>query len=299
MKKLLTTSGKIRNAKSRIQISELAPKRSNLAIAYYFGPGGFDTQQIGNWNDRFTMIWLKSGSLSVLDQGQLRVIHQGRLFCMLPGHQLHLLPGDDMEAYWVSFSEDFLLITEKQDMYPFSMHYTHRHGPGLIMGAGDEWQKPSVESLLKLVVGNVDMNCHFGIEIFKGLLQILAVYFSRGGQVDAHLEQPVGYDEQLFRKFRRLLDADYVTRKSVTEYARALSVTPNYLSDTVKRVTGHTASFHIQQRIIMEAKRAAANCRVSMKEVAYKVGFADIAHFSKFFRAHTGMNFTDYKKLLV
>jgi AraC family transcriptional activator of pobA len=297
MENLFNTSDKVRNTKRRIPVSEPATERSNLVATYHLRPG--ECQQLTDLNSRFTIIWLKSGKLSVLDQGQLRVIHHDRLFCMLPGHHLHLLPDDDTEAYVVSFSEDFLLMAEGQDMYPFSMHYTHRNGPGLVMGAGHEGQKSGVESLLKLVVRNDGMNCHFGIEIFKGLLQIMAVYFSRGGQVEPHPEQLAGYDEQLFRKFTELLDADYVTRKSVMEYARALAVTPNYLSDAVKRVSGHTASFHIQQRIIMEAKRAAANCHVSMKEVAYRVGFMDIAHFSKFFRTHTGMNFTDYKKLLI
>jgi AraC-like DNA-binding protein len=33
-----------------------------------------------------------------------------------------------------------------------------------------------------------------------------------------------------------------------------------------------------------------------MKEIAYHLGFSDSAHFSKFFKNTTGMNFTDFKK---
>jgi AraC-like DNA-binding protein len=33
-----------------------------------------------------------------------------------------------------------------------------------------------------------------------------------------------------------------------------------------------------------------------MKEVAYSLGFEDIAHFSRFFKNTAGMNFTDFRK---
>jgi AraC family transcriptional activator of pobA len=33
-----------------------------------------------------------------------------------------------------------------------------------------------------------------------------------------------------------------------------------------------------------------------MKEIAYFLGFCDMAHFSKFFKNTTGMNFSDFKK---
>ena len=82
----------------------------------------------------------------------------------------------------------------------------------------------------------------------------------------------------------------------VSDYAGQLCVTPNYLNRTVKKVTGFTASHHIQQQIILEAKRKAIYSSVSMKEVAYYLGFDNLAHFSKFFKNNCGMNFTDFKK---
>jgi AraC-like DNA-binding protein len=33
-----------------------------------------------------------------------------------------------------------------------------------------------------------------------------------------------------------------------------------------------------------------------MKEIAYSLGFDNLAHFSKFFKSNSGVNFTDYKK---
>lgn len=85
----------------------------------------------------------------------------------------------------------------------------------------------------------------------------------------------------------------------VTDYADELIVTPNYLNEVIKKITGFPASHHIQQRIVLEAKRQAAYSNLSMKEVAYQLGFDDMAHFSKFFKNASGQSFTDFKKALV
>ena len=71
---------------------------------------------------------------------------------------------------------------------------------------------------------------------------------------------------------------------------------PNYLNRTVKKMTGLTASYHIQQQIILEAKRQAIHSNVSMKEIAYFLGFDNLAHFSKFFKNNSGMSFSTFKK---
>jgi AraC-like DNA-binding protein len=83
----------------------------------------------------------------------------------------------------------------------------------------------------------------------------------------------------------------------VSDYADDLCVTPNYLNRTVKKTTGYTASHHIQQQIILEAKRQATYFSTSMKRIAYNLGFDNLAHFSKFFKHNCGMNFTDFKRV--
>ena len=46
----------------------------------------------------------------------------------------------------------------------------------------------------------------------------------------------------------------------------------------------------------MEAKRQAMYSQVSMKEIAYGLGFDNLAHFSKYFKTNSGINFTDFKR---
>ena len=85
----------------------------------------------------------------------------------------------------------------------------------------------------------------------------------------------------------------------VSDYARELAISANYLNHVMKRFTGFTASHHIQQHTILEAKRRALYLGTSMKETAYSLGFEDLAHFSKFFKKNAGTSFREFKNQLV
>ena len=82
----------------------------------------------------------------------------------------------------------------------------------------------------------------------------------------------------------------------MVDYAALLHVTPNYLNQAVKKASGYSARQHIQLRVVQEAKRKARHSGSSMKEVAYDLGFHNAAHFSKYFKSMSGMNFTDFKR---
>ena len=101
---------------------------------------------------------------------------------------------------------------------------------------------------------------------------------------------------ELVKNFYSRLEKDFLKKKMVVEYANDLFISPNYLNEIVKRISGFTASHHIQQRIVLEAKRLAVYSTASMKEIAYLLGFEDIAYFSKFFKTFSGSNFRDFKR---
>jgi len=81
----------------------------------------------------------------------------------------------------------------------------------------------------------------------------------------------------------------------VSEYAGDLRISATHLNRVVKKLTGKTASSIIHEHILREAKRLAMESGSSMKEAAYALGFNDHYHFSRFFRSHCGITYSDYK----
>lgn len=93
----------------------------------------------------------------------------------------------------------------------------------------------------------------------------------------------------IHKTFTGLLKNNYSTVKSPAEYAKRLNITAHYLNECVKHVTGHSVSYHIQQYIILEAKRLLYYSDKSVKEIAAELGFDDYPYFSRLFTKVTGV----------
>lgn len=89
--------------------------------------------------------------------------------------------------------------------------------------------------------------------------------------------------------FKSELDGNFTSVKSPTAYAQKLNISTPYLNECVKNATGYSVSYHIQQRIILEAKRLLYHSDKSVKEIASKLGYDDYPYFSKLFTKAAGM----------
>ena len=78
--------------------------------------------------------------------------------------------------------------------------------------------------------------------------------------------------------------------KTAQDFAKELSVHPNYLNRSVKEVTGKPTTAHITERIISEAKALLQHTDWNIADVAYALGFEYPTYFNNFFKKMTGTN---------
>jgi AraC family transcriptional regulator, transcriptional activator of pobA len=100
----------------------------------------------------------------------------------------------------------------------------------------------------------------------------------------------------LVRKFNLLLEANFRTQHEVQFYAMALNRSPKTLTNLFGLYNYPSPSRLIQRRIILEAKRYLYYTDKSAKEVAADLGFTSAAHFSRFFKAGAGVNFSEFSE---
>ena len=96
--------------------------------------------------------------------------------------------------------------------------------------------------------------------------------------------------ELVTKAFKRALDQQFTTAKRPTEYAQRLAISTSYLNECVTKTTGYSVSHHIQQRIILEAKRLLVHSDQSVKEIATTLGYDDYPYFSRLFTKVAGMH---------
>ena len=238
----------------------------------------------------YEIIWVQEGSGTCLIDLERSEIISGQVYCLTPGqlHQFNL--NKNLRGYILSFVPDFLLMPEDN----VTLISRQKYASSRIINV-DDTMKKEMEDLLQKMIREYDNFFLMRSELLKGLLKIFLIYLTRQYEpIVSDIEPPRRVE--LVNKFFSIVEQKYMQHKMVAEYAEELSVSPNHLNEIVKKVSGFPASHHIRQRVLLEAKRLAAYSGASMKEIAYSLGFEDIAHFSKFFKNLSGLNFSSYKK---
>ena len=82
---------------------------------------------------------------------------------------------------------------------------------------------------------------------------------------------------------------------TVKELAGKVNLSPNYLSDLLKRETGLNAQDHIHYFIIEQAKNILMQTNQSVSEVAFSLGFEYPQYFSRLFKQKTGKTPLEYR----
>ncbi|QCO98308.1 helix-turn-helix domain-containing protein [Arthrobacter sp. 24S4-2] len=94
---------------------------------------------------------------------------------------------------------------------------------------------------------------------------------------------------EAFIWFRENIDENFRTRRTVQDYAARLGYSTRTLNRLSRENTGLTAKQLIDERIVLEAKRALAHGASSVATIAEEVGFDDPSNFSKYFRQRVGI----------
>ncbi|SDD98635.1 AraC-type DNA-binding protein [Mucilaginibacter pineti] len=95
--------------------------------------------------------------------------------------------------------------------------------------------------------------------------------------------------EDITREFKTVLENRYKSTKNPSEYASLLNISPSYLNECVKATTGNSVSYHIQQRVVLEAKRLLYHSGKSVKQISGELGYDDYSYFTRLFTKVVGI----------
>jgi len=124
-------------------------------------------------------------------------------------------------------------------------------------------------------------------------------YSENDKELSAHIHER---DHSLIEAFRGLvrnhllLDGLNRPNGTVKYFAAQLSTHPNQLNAVVKRQRHITAIGFIHEQIVHESKALLSQTELSVKEIAFKLGFYDQAHFNNFFKKQTQTTPLLYRK---
>jgi len=159
----------------------------------------------------------------------------------------------------------------------------------------NEENLPKAKGILSKINDEFSRKSDRNLSVLRAYIHILLVNLFRIYAKEQN-EDIMDNSNAMVRQFRQLISENYLTLRSVQEYADLIGISATHLRDTVKEITGYSPGQLIRQEIIFEAKRRLANTDLTTAEIGYGLNFEDTSYFSRFFKREAGKSPSLYRE---
>lgn len=235
----------------------------------------------------YLFVFLDRGSSTYrLDMEDI-TLSGGQLLFVLP-HQVFMPPPikEGIEYFKAGFDENTLALLPKH--YPFLVNPLQKK-----VITFDPVSKLRVKAVFELLNQLLHSDKAQSLEIILAhlntlLTEINCAYF-KGSHQDKVSSRLSKYIE-----FKVAVETHLTEQHSIHSIAEKLNVTTSSLYGIVKENSGVSPKEFITNRLILEAQRKLHYSRLSVKELAYELGFNDPDYFSRLFKKSTGKSVSNY-----
>ena len=216
------------------------------------------------------------------------------IVCVSPG-QVHFWKNQDsLRGPMICFTQEFAEKYASADYSLLQHQFWFPAGNPPIIPVSKE-QVRDTALLLDEIQREFKAGAEGSDRIVRLLLQLVLLKmnrFYRPGNVTNGSRR----EAELARNFLVNLQQNLGVASSVSSYAGLLGVSPETLSEAVKKETGKTPGTLIRERVLLEAKRLLLHTSLSVAEIAYQLRFKDPSYFNRFFRRAAGNTPAEFRK---
>ncbi|PUZ24631.1 AraC family transcriptional regulator [Chitinophaga costaii] len=218
------------------------------------------------------------------------------LYLVAP-HYTHYFENSsaDLQLFSILFKKEFLADSFFKDYALEALLYANSECPPL-----HALPEPHYERILQLfrkMYREQQQADRFHLQMSRLLLMELLYEMNRAiVKCSSDQAHPLTRQHQLYTDFLQLVDAHYLQKRTVQEYADMLFVSAKHLSEVVKHETGKNALYFIHRRLHLDARHLLTTSALSVKEISERLNFDTSSHFSRFFKNITGANPSEYKR---
>ncbi|RAJ32218.1 AraC family transcriptional regulator [Pedobacter cryoconitis] len=282
-----------KDKRTSIPVHKLQERTSlGIQVRYFVNFNKQDIRKLGaHRDDHYILIIQEYGNSKVNIDFKTIMVSGCAAFFILPG-QVHYVPESEETAGWFMAIDSSLVDKSYQQIF----EELALHQQALAISTEKVDQLAKCAGLLcdmfddaeqALMPGTV---IHSLASAYVGIFADL--YKSSNPEKDKQNLRP----EIITSEFRKLVSSQFKTLKNPSQYADTLSLSLSYLNEVVKAVTGFPVSYWIHQEIILEAKRMLYYSDLSVKQIAFSLGYDDHAYFSRLFTKVSGISAVRFRK---
>jgi AraC-like DNA-binding protein len=277
---------------SILSLPDSSPDTSRVWVSHFSGKHNTQVSR-PHAHSFFELLFVEDGE-GWYRMGERQVwAKPGDLFVIAPG-EVHDPSGLDGASKWIIAFKADALAPEKTDADVFLLRPNELLLLSFLRSEDVEtrhlWVAP--EERLRWLLQLKQLESELGdkrlgfTEAARALLMLLLIDTRRlaGSQLKNCSVQP----RPLLKNVFRFIEANYQHAIGLKEVAKAVSLSPAYLTDLVRRETGRTVNQWIVERRIAQARCLLLETDQSVNQIAQTVGYLDPGHFIRLFRRLNG-----------
>ena len=237
----------------------------------------------------YFIVLIDSGSVTYNVDLQDITLTDGHLLFAMP-NQVFTPPAKtpDLKYFKVLFDENTLALLPQQ--FPFLVNPLNSQAIVFDNAARERVRK--VFEILNQIryVDQYPTDTEIILAYLNSLLaEINSAYFKNKEPITS-----LNTNLSKFIEFKLVVETHLTDQPSVNTIAEKLALTTNSLYRIVKEYSGVSPKDFFTNRLMIEAQRKLHYSRLSVKELAYELGFNDPAYFSRLFKKSTGKSISEF-----
>lgn len=230
-------------------------------------------------HDFYSLVWFtESSGINVIDFKEYE-IKPDRIFLMQPKQVHNWSYSKESKGYILVFDKHFAKEFPLELMNTVFFDLPSKNG---------QYLKPLFENLIE----ESNLNDKLSEKTIVSGISYLLFQLKR---LATHLAQNERNKPKIVLKFSKLVSNTLSENLSVKDYAYRLHLTTDKLSEICKENYGQNPKAIVLDKKITEAKRLLYFTDLSVKEIAFRLGFEDSSYFSRIFKQKTKLSPTDFK----
>ncbi|MCD0465408.1 helix-turn-helix transcriptional regulator [Flavobacterium sp. ENC] len=223
---------------------------------------------------------------------------EGGLVFSAPGQLFESPPEKGTSGYLVLIHPDLLLtypLAKKIKKYGF---FSYAASEALYLS---DKEKTTIMSIFKIIEDELESRIDdFSQDVIVSQIELLLNYSNRFYKRQFITRKSVNND--LLQKLEEILDDYFNNEKTslngiptVQQLSELLNLSPSYLSDMLRALTGQNAQQHIHAKLMEKAKELLSTTNLTIAEIAYQLGFEHPQSFSKLFKTKAAVSPLEFR----
>lgn len=240
---------------------------------------------------QYTLIWCMAGETTVVVDDKILVLKPFDVLTITSGQVFYHKENSNSKGFILEFSYDFFCKDDKDIELIFHNGLFCHFDLNEVVPIDNQ---EVINTHLQIIERELIEQPYQYLTAIHARIELILIEINRAkvGRGDE-----IWKPDALYLRFLDTVRGNFEHNYPLPILAEKLNTTELKLNEQSKLHTGKTAQMVIYGLTISEAKRLLLYDNLSVKEVAFKLGFNDPFYFSNFFKKHTSLSPKAYKEL--